>query len=413
MFQNIDPTVLGIVSTAIALAWGFFYMRGRYERGQQRYENSVLKPKKKQPAPDLETELKKIEGELSGKSIPKELQFDDSEKVKSKKPESKVIPFKRSEEPKPVQVELVSLQDALQSTRSGFFGKIKGLFEKPSLSQDDLEAIEEVLYTSDLGPKTVQRLLPTVTQVFEGSGEKTADSLKLAIRNEMLAILESANSGNKNLSEHFAKEFSSKNKPEVWMVVGVNGAGKTTTIGKLAHKLASNGKTVLVAAGDTFRAAAGEQLKVWSERAKVEIFSPEGIDNPSAIAFDACKLAQSKHFDYLILDTAGRLHTQKNLMEELKKVKRVIDKSQSGAPHQTLLIVDANAGQNALIQAKEFHAALDVSAVVLTKLDGTAKGGMAVAVAAELGLPIQLIGVGEKQEDLRPFNAKEFVDAIL
>ncbi len=229
----------------------------------------------------------------------------------------------------------------------------------------------------------------------------------------MLSILESAQSGVVGLSTHFTSESQTKNKPEVWMIVGVNGAGKTTTIGKMAHKLASSGKTVLVAAGDTFRAAAGEQLRVWSERAKVEIFSPEGVDNPSAIAFDACKQAQAKGFDYLIIDTAGRLHTQKNLMDELKKVKRVVDKSQAGAPHQMLLVLDANAGQNALIQAQEFHAALGVSGVVLTKLDGTAKGGMAVAVAAELGLPIQLIGVGEKQDDLRPFNSQEFVDAII
>lgn len=202
-------------------------------------------------------------------------------------------------------------------------------------------------------------------------------------------------------------------KPAVLMVVGVNGAGKTTTIGKLSAKLAGKGKRVLVAAGDTFRAAAGEQLKTWTDRASVEIFDPENVTEPSAVAYQALELAKAKGFDVVIVDTAGRLHTQKNLMEELKKMKRVLAKIDATAPHETLLVLDANSGQNALIQAKEFHGALTVDGVVLTKLDGSAKGGVAVGISNEVGLPIKLIGVGEKIGDLRAFEPRGFVNSIV
>jgi fused signal recognition particle receptor len=197
------------------------------------------------------------------------------------------------------------------------------------------------------------------------------------------------------------------------MIVGVNGAGKTTTIGKLARRIAQSGRKVLVAAGDTFRAAAGDQLKVWTERAQVEIFSPDNVTDPSAVAYQAIERGKTEGVDVVIIDTAGRLHTQKNLMEELKKMQRVMTKLIPDAPHETLLVLDANSGQNALIQAREFNQALGVTGVVLTKLDGTAKGGVAVGLACELGLPIKLIGVGEGIEDLRRFSPQEFVDSIL
>jgi fused signal recognition particle receptor len=193
----------------------------------------------------------------------------------------------------------------------------------------------------------------------------------------------------------------------------VNGAGKTTTIGKLARRFAQSGRRVLVAAGDTFRAAAADQLKIWTDRAQVEIFSPENVTDPSAVAFMAVEAAQGGGFDIVIIDTAGRLHTQKNLMEELRKMKRVMQKKIESAPHEVLLVLDANSGQNALVQAREFHQALGVTGVVLTKLDGTAKGGVAVGLACELQIPIKLIGVGEGIEDLRRFSSREFVDSIL
>ena len=196
------------------------------------------------------------------------------------------------------------------------------------------------------------------------------------------------------------------------MIVGVNGAGKTTSIGKISAQLAKEGKKVLVAAGDTFRAAAGGQLKVWTDRAAVEIFSPEGVTDPSAVAFDAVSKGKAQGYDVVIVDTAGRLHTQANLMEEIKKMKRVMTKVIPEAPHETLIVLDANSGQNALMQAKEFHTALGLTGAVLTKMDGTAKGGVAVGLAQELQIPIKLIGVGERIQDLRPFSSQEFVDSL-
>ncbi len=314
------------------------------------------------------------------------------------------------------------LSSALEQTRGSFFGRLKSAFAaKPVLGANELDEVEEILYTSDLGPTTVQRLLAAVSDRVKEDGNSGFEAVRQALKVEMLSIFEQSeetktdvvHQGSQSYVEGLTHLNLWEHKPAVLMVVGVNGAGKTTTIGKLARKLAQSGKKVLVAAGDTFRAAAGEQLKTWTERAQVEIFHPNNTSDPSAVAFDACQLAQSKGFDVVIIDTAGRLHTQKNLMEELKKMKRVIDKQIPGAPHETLLVLDANSGQNALIQAREFHQALTVTGVVLTKLDGTAKGGVAVGLAHELKIPIKLIGVGEKIEDLRPFSSKEFVDSII
>ncbi len=300
------------------------------------------------------------------------------------------------------------LQDALSATRQNFFGRLKNIFTgQPKVAGHDLEMIEEVLYTSDLGPKTVQRLLTAVQKQIKTGDQASFEVLRLALRKEIVSIFSQLPERASLLDVSNAYK-----KPMVLMIIGVNGAGKTTTIGKLSAHLAQNGKRVLVAAGDTFRAAAGEQLKVWTERAQVEIFSPPGITDPSAVAFDACQKGLAQGFDVIIIDTAGRLHTQKNLMEELKKMKRVIAKVMPEGPDETLLVLDANSGQNALIQAKEFHEALGVSGVILTKMDGSAKGGVAVGVACELQVPIRLIGVGEKLGDLRLFSSQEFVDSI-
>lgn len=306
-----------------------------------------------------------------------------------------------------------SLSTALVNTKSSFIGRLKSVFgAKPALNlkldSNELEEIEEVLYTSDLGPQTVQRLLEAVEKKIRSEGGSGFEAVRGALRDQMLEILNGVGSAGGldrlNIWDH---------KPAVVMIVGVNGAGKTTTIGKLASQMANSGRKVLVAAGDTFRAAAGDQLKIWTERAQVEIFNPEGISDPSAVGFQACELALAKGFDVVIIDTAGRLHTQKNLMEELKKMKRVLSKPIASAPHEILLVLDANSGQNALIQAREFHQALGVTGVVLTKLDGSAKGGVAIGVACELGLPIKLIGVGEGIDDLRKFSSEEFVESII
>lgn len=354
-----------------------------------------------------------------------------------------------------------ALDAALTNTKSSFLGRIKTLFSgKETLKANELEELEEILYTSDLGPQTVQRLLDAVQDRVKSQGASGFEAVRLALKDEMLDIFESVeksttleangagngaaqsngaggNGSGKNGSsgnvlsiqsylagdhvQHGSEDYLEglealniwSHKPAVLMVVGVNGAGKTTTIGKLARRIARSGRRVLVAAGDTFRAAAGDQLKVWTDRAQVEVFSPEGVTDPSAVAYQAVDQAQKGAFDVVIIDTAGRLHTQKNLMEELKKMRRVVTKLLPTAPHEVLLVLDANSGQNALIQAKEFHQALEVTGVVLTKLDGTAKGGVAVGLAHELKIPIKLIGVGEGIDDLRRFSSREFVDSIL
>jgi fused signal recognition particle receptor len=208
------------------------------------------------------------------------------------------------------------------------------------------------------------------------------------------------------------KAASLETKPRIMMVVGVNGAGKTTSIGKLAHQFHQQGLKVLVAAGDTFRAAAGEQLKTWSERARVEIFWPSSTQDPSGVAFQATEKAVREGFDIALIDTAGRLHTQAHLMEELKKVKRSIAKASPGAPHEVILVLDANSGQNALIQAENFHSALGVTGVLVTKLDGSAKGGVVLGLAHQLQLPVLWVGVGESLGDLRQFSATEYVESL-
>lgn len=299
---------------------------------------------------------------------------------------------------------LVSLEDALKNTQKNFWGRIGDRLSGKSFSSNDLEDIEEVLYTSDLGPKTVQRLFSSIQgklPTIQGS-----EGLRDVLREEIMGIFSSVSAG----KTEFVRN---PNGPTVWMIVGVNGAGKTTTIGKLAAKASEQGQKVLIAAGDTFRAAADAQLKVWSERANVEIFSPENVKDPSAISFDACNKGKAGNYDLVIVDTAGRLHTQKNLMEELKKIKRVMGKVDATAPHEVILVLDANSGQNALMQAQEFHEALGVTGVIITKMDGSAKGGVAVGVACDVGLPVKMIGVGEGVEDLRAFSPKDFVESII
>ena len=307
----------------------------------------------------------------------------------------------------------VDLKVALKKTEENLFGRIKSLFKSDESVTAHLEQIEEVLYTSDLGPKTVQRLMEVV-EGFSNKEKSNYEMLREAIKNEIIAIFKDSQ-GTENLgaeSKILSKLHLQTEGPTVLMIVGVNGAGKTTSIGKISAQLAQSGKKVLVAAGDTFRAAAGGQLKVWTDRAQVEIFSPEGVTDPSAVAFDAVAKAKAQGYDIVIVDTAGRLHTQANLMEELKKMKRVMTKVIPEAPHETLIVLDANSGQNALMQAKEFHNALGLTGAVLTKMDGTAKGGVAVGLAHELQIPIKMIGVGERIQDLRGFSAREFVDSI-
>lgn len=304
---------------------------------------------------------------------------------------------------------------AMSKTKENLFGRIKNLFISNEIAA--LDEIEEILYTSDIGPQTVTALMAKLDEDLSRSEKKNLAAIKDSLRKEILNIFNQVPENVEAINSVEAQDLVSRIKwnpqgPTIIMIVGVNGAGKTTTIGKLSAYFASQNKKILVAAGDTFRAAAQSQLKVWTDRAQVEVFAPDGISDPSAVAFDAVAKAKAQNYDLVMIDTAGRLHTQTNLMEELKKVKRVIQKNIPEAPHEVIIVLDANSGQNALIQAKEFNAALGLTGVILTKMDGTAKGGVAIGITNELKVPIKLIGIGEKISDLKPFSSKEYIDSI-
>jgi len=298
-----------------------------------------------------------------------------------------------------------SLREALQATRSGFWGRLGAQESNLPIGVDK---IEEALFTSDLGPRAAGQLFNVVSQKLQG-GDLTEQKIREVLKSEMLTLFEKVRVGR----DLFVSTKASGSEPKVWMVVGVNGVGKTTTIGKLAQKGKMQGLKVMVVAGDTYRAAADAQISVWAKRAGVELFNPDGVKDPAAVAFAGLEKAKSQKFGLVIVDTAGRLHTQTPLMEELKKLKRVMAKVIPTAPHETLLVVDANSGQNAQVQARQFHEALGLSGVIVTKLDGTAKGGVVLGIVDELKLDIPLIGVGEGVDDLRDFSAQEFVDSIL
>ncbi len=336
-----------------------------------------------------------------------------------KKNKTVIVESKETEkslEQKPLENKPATIQDSLKKTNEHFFGRLKSVFSNSDLKsnkQKTLDEIEEILYTSDLGPKTVEKLLARVAEELSSSDMTDIDKIKTVLDQEMQKILFDIHLPQENfvrVSDILPKK---NNSPVVLMIVGVNGAGKTTTIGKITAQLAGEGYKVLVAAGDTFRAAAGGQLKVWTDRAQAEIFWPDKITDPASVAFDAVTKAKNQNFDYVILDTAGRLHTQSHLMEELKKVKRVMAKVIPEAPHETWIVLDANSGQNALNQAVEFNKAIEVSGIILTKMDGTAKGGVVLGVVDQLAKPIRLIGLGEKINDLQVFKPREYIQSIL
>jgi len=307
-----------------------------------------------------------------------------------------------------------------QSEKTGFFGRLKQglsrtsnkltegfaslILGRKTIDDDLLEELETQLITADLGIDATNRIISDLTQRVARKQLSDVEALFDAMRDDMVTILQPSSQ---------PLTVPDKQGPYVILMVGINGVGKTTTIGKLAKQFQQQGKSVMLAAGDTFRAAAVEQLQVWGERNSIPVIAqPKGADSASVI-FDALQAAKSRGADILIADTAGRLHTQSNLMEELKKVKRVMGKVDDTAPHEIMLVLDAGTGQNALQQAQQFNDAVGVTGITLTKLDGTAKGGIIFAIADKTGLPIRYIGVGEKIDDLRPFDAADFVDALL
>jgi fused signal recognition particle receptor len=297
-----------------------------------------------------------------------------------------------------------TLAFGLDKTRThGFMAKLNSLWSQPKeVNEAVLADLEEVLFTADIGVKTASKLVDNARARLGRKELSSGEKLKAAIREDIQEMV----------SLPVPRSLEGGGPPHVVMVVGVNGSGKTTTIGKLAAKLTGQGKKVVLAAGDTFRAAAAEQLDVWAERAKAELVKGKENTDPGAVVFDGVKKAVNENADVVIADTAGRLHTQLNLMEELKKVKRVMGKALDGAPHEVLLVLDSTNGQNAIAQAKQFNEAVGITAIALTKLDGTAKGGVVIGICDELKVPVVWVGVGEKIEDLRRFEPKEFVDAL-
>jgi fused signal recognition particle receptor len=296
------------------------------------------------------------------------------------------------------------MKDAVTRTRENLSERIEEVIAlSKEIDRATLDDLEATLIGADLGTTTTHDVLQNLRDKADRKQIKNADELKRLLKEELLGILTAAN------SQPVQRVDAT---PEVILIVGVNGTGKTTTIGKLTQVFRSQGKTVLLCAADTFRAAAIEQLEIWGERTGTEVIRTKAGGDPSAVLFDALQAASARQTDYVIVDTAGRLHTKTNLMAELEKMRRTARRIIPGAPHETLLVMDATTGQNGLQQARLFTASAGVTGIVLTKLDGTAKGGVVVAISRELGVPVRYVGVGEKAGDLLPFDAKDFVDSL-
>lgn len=303
---------------------------------------------------------------------------------------------------------LKKLKQGLTKTRETLFTKVAALVSSKSVIDDDmLERLEEILISGDVGMDTTMIILDNIKKRVKQEKVESSDHLTALLKEEIAAVLRVDVK-----SEEGSSELPIAPRPYVIMVVGVNGVGKTTTIGKLAYLYKEKGYKVIVGAADTFRAAANEQLEIWAQRAGVDIVQQKHGADPASVAFDSLSSALAREADVVIIDTAGRLHTKINLMEELKKIRRVLEKRLPGAPHEVLLVLDATTGQNALQQVKQFTAAVEITGLVLTKLDGTAKGGIVLAISNELQVPVRFIGVGEQIDDLQVFDRKSFVDAL-
>jgi fused signal recognition particle receptor len=296
------------------------------------------------------------------------------------------------------------LKDGLTKSRETWVQKIGSIFQNREWDEQSLEEMEENLLTADVGVKATQKLMETLRGLTPSGSEDLARDMSSQLQQAMVKLLQD--------SAAAPRLEALSVRPWVVLFLGVNGVGKTTTIGKLAAQYKADGKKVLLVAGDTFRAAAVEQLEAWGRRAGAELIKHRAGSDPSAVVYDGMQAAKSRGIDVLLIDTAGRLHTKVHLVEELKKIRRVIAREQPGAPHETLLVLDATTGQNGLQQAKIFKEATEIDGIVLTKLDGTAKGGVIISIQEELGVSVRYIGVGEDVEDLQPFEAERFIEAL-
>ncbi|MDI9319574.1 MAG: signal recognition particle-docking protein FtsY [Phycisphaerales bacterium] len=313
--------------------------------------------------------------------------------------------FKRNQQQ---EEQKVALDEGLKKTKEGFFAKItKAIAGKDKVDEELLDELEVALVSADVGIDTTIEIIKRIEGLVAKEKYVGTAALNEVLQEGIMSVLTDAPS-----NEYETFDLPAGKKPYVLLVVGVNGVGKTTTIGKLAHNFKKNGKSVVLGAADTFRAAAVDQLTIWSERVGVPIVKKEMGSDPSSVAFDAVQSAIARDADIVIIDTAGRLHNKAYLMEELSKIRRVISKKMPDAPHEVLLVLDGSTGQNALEQAKHFTAATDITALAITKLDGTAKGGVVLAIAHQFQIPVKYIGVGERMEDLQIFNKAEFVDSL-
>lgn len=303
----------------------------------------------------------------------------------------------------------VRFTKAIAKTRDSLNSKLDVIFEgRKQIDERLLDELEEMLISTDIGVQTTMQILEAIRKGVSRQEINDLDALKSVMKGELLTILQAS----KDRGVATETAVSDAIKPYVLMVVGVNGVGKTTTIGKLAQRIKNEGNDVLICAADTFRAAASEQLEIWSKRADVPLIQQKQGTDPAAVLFDSLQAAKSRNADVLIVDTAGRLHNKSNLMAELEKMKRIAGREVEGAPHETLLVIDAVTGQNGLEQARQFMKTADVTGIVLTKLDGTAKGGIAVAISNELGLPIRYVGIGEQVDDLLVFDAENYINGL-
>ncbi len=364
-----------------------------------------------QPAPEAETAPEKplTSDEPEAQEVPEiPEQPEDIPQAEEAQPESaeeepeeaEILPEDGAEEPKKVGF-FEKLKNGLKKTKDGFMSKLELLMNSfTKIDEDFFDELEETLILSDIGAETSMEICDKLRQAVKRTGATDPADVKKLLREIIAEMLTGGN------------ELRLDTKPSVIMVIGVNGAGKTTTIGKLAANLRSQGKKVIVAAADTFRAAAIDQLNVWTDRAGVDIIKHSEGSDPAAVVFDALSAAKARGADVVLCDTAGRLHNKKNLMEELKKIARVISREVPDASVETLLVLDATTGQNAVNQAKLFSESAEITGIVLTKLDGTAKGGIIIPIKNELGIPVKLVGVGEKIDDLQPFSPEDYVQAL-
>jgi len=313
--------------------------------------------------------------------------------------------FKKSSEEAPEKKAglFERMKRALGATKESLVSKIEAVFRPGSaINENAINELEETLLGADLGVAVTDRMMTAIRALYKKGMLKTPEDARAEIRNQLVAIL----------NVRGAADATSREKPQVWMIVGVNGTGKTTTVGKLSARLSNEGRKVLVCAADTFRPAAIEQLAVWTERSGVELVKSKIGSDPSAALHDALSAALARGSDLVIIDTAGRLHTKSNLMQELEKMRRVAARKVAGSPHEVLLVVDATTGQNGLSQAREFMKFTGITGLIVTKLDGTAKGGILFSICQELGIPVRFIGIGESLEDLLEFSPDDFVDSL-